>query len=237
MMTEFFKKQNRSQGGRLMMPAIGESIFDVLYLIFAIGSGIILLVKAKGRTVIALFGWMTLLLGAGDSFHLIPRVLNYWTDADYTAALGIGKLITSITMTVFYLLFEYVRRKRYGITGQKPILITMWLLSAIRVALCCFPQNGWTSAEPSLLWGILRNIPFAVIGVMTVMLWFRSASNDKVLKWSWLAVTLSFLFYLPVVLWSQSLPIIGMLMLPKTCMYIWLIVMFIKAEKSTLDNR
>jgi hypothetical protein len=216
-----------------MMPAIGESIFDFLYLIFAIGSGIILLVKAKGRTVIALFGWMTLLLGAGDSFHLIPRVLNYWTDADYTAALGIGKLITSITMTVFYLLFEYVRRKRYGITGQKPVLITMWLLSAIRVALCCFPQNGWTSAEPSLLWGILRNIPFAVIGIMTVVLWFRSASNDKVLKWSWLAVTLSFLFYLPVVLWSQTLPIIGMLMLPKTCMYIWLIVMFIKAEKST----
>lgn len=73
-----------------MMPAIGESIFDVLYLIFAITSGIILLVKAKGRTVIALFGWMTLLLGAGDSFHLIPRVLNYWTDADYTAALGVG---------------------------------------------------------------------------------------------------------------------------------------------------
>ena len=216
-----------------MMPAIGESIFDVLYLIFAIGSGIALLVKAKGRTVITLFGLMTLLLGAGDSFHLIPRVLNYWTDADYTAALGIGKLITSITMTVFYLLFEYARPKRYGKTGQKPVLITMWLLSAIRVALCCFPQNGWTSAEPSLLWGILRNIPFAILGVMTVVLWFRSARNCKALKWSWLAVTLSFLFYLPVVLWSQALPIIGMLMLPKTCMYIWLIVMFIKAEKST----
>ena len=216
-----------------MMPAIGESIFDVLYVIFAIGSGITLLVKAKGRPVIMLFGWMTLLLGAGDSFHLVPRVLNYWTDADYTAALGVGKLVTSITMTVFYLLFEYARRKRYGITGQNPVLITMWMLAAVRIALCCFPQNGWTSAEPSLLWGILRNIPFAVIGVMTVVLWFQSASHDKTLKRSPLAVKLSFLFYLPVVLWSQTIPIIGMLMLPKTCMYIWLIVMFIKTEKST----
>lgn len=216
-----------------MMPAIGESIFDVLYLIFAITGGITLLIKAKGRTVITLFGLMTLLLGAGDSFHLIPRVLNYWTDADYTAALGIGKLITSITMTMFYLLFEYARRKRYGITGQKFVLIIMWLLSAVRIALCCFPQNGWTSAEPSLLWGILRNIPFAVLGVMTVILWFRSASKDKCLKWSPIAVTLSFLFYLPVVLWSQTIPIIGMLMLPKTCMYIWLIVMFLKAEKQS----
>ena len=215
-----------------MMPAIGESIFDVLYLIFAIGNGITLLVKSKGRTVIALFGLMTLLLGVGDSFHLIPRVLKYWTDADYTAALGIGKLITSITMTVFYLLFEYARRKRYGITGQKPVLASIWLLAAVRIALCCFPQNGWTSAEPSLLWGILRNIPFAVLGVMTVVLWFGSASSDKTLRWSPIAVTLSFLFYLPVVLWSQTLPIIGMLMLPKTCMYIWMIVMFLKTEKS-----
>ena len=215
-----------------MMPAIGESIFDILYLIFAIVSGITLLIKAKGRAVVALFGLMTLLLGAGDSFHLIPRVLNYWIDGDYTAALGIGKLITSVTMTVFYLLFEYARRKRYGITGQKFVLITVWLLSAVRIALCCFPQNGWTSAEPSLLWGIIRNIPFAILGVMTVVLWFRSAKNDKPLKWSWLAVTLSFLFYLPVVLWAQAVPIIGMLMLPKTCMYIWMIVMFIKAERS-----
>ena len=215
------------------MPAIGESVFDVLYLLFAIISGITLLIKAKGRTVITLFGLMTLLLGAGDAFHLIPRVLNYWSDGDYTAALGIGKLITSITMTVFYLLFEYARRKRYGITGQRPILIVMWLLAVVRIALCCFPQNGWISAEPSLLWGILRNIPFAIIGVMTVVLWLRSASDDKCLKRSPIAVALSFLFYLPVVLWSQSIPIIGMLMLPKTCMYIWLIVMFLKAEKSS----
>ena len=44
----------------------------------------------------------TLILGCGDAFHLVPRVLNYFSDADYTAALGIGKLVTSITMTGFY---------------------------------------------------------------------------------------------------------------------------------------
>ena len=219
-----------------LMPALPESIFDICYLIFAIVSGIALLIKAKGRTEITLFGLMTLLLGCGDAFHLIPRVLNYWTDGDYTAALGIGKLITSITMTVFYLLMEYARRKRYGITGLRPTLIVMWALSAVRIALCCFPQNGWTSAEPSLLWGILRNIPFAILGVMTVVLWFRSAKQDKMFKLMWLAVTLSFLFYLPVVLFAQTIPIIGMLMLPKTCMYIWMIVMFLKAGKLSVGK-
>lgn len=213
------------------MPALPESIFDISYLLFAVISGIMLLKNARGKKEVMLFGIMTLLLGCGDAFHLIPRVLNYWVPGDYTAALGIGKLVTSITMTLFYLLMEYARRERYKIKGEKPLLISVWMLSAARIALCCFPQNGWTSAEPSLLWGILRNIPFAAIGIITVIMWFCSSKNDKPLKFAWLAVTLSFLFYLPVVLWSQTLPIIGMLMLPKTCMYIWLIVMFKKTEK------
>ncbi len=216
-----------------LMPALPESIFDILYLIFALVSGVVLLLKAKGRPLITVFGSMTLLLGLGDSFHLIPRVLNYWTDADYTAALGIGKLVTSVTMTVFYLLFVYARRQRYAIKGQKPALIAVWALTVIRIGLCCFPQNGWTDAQPSMLWAILRNIPFAALGLLTVLLWLISAKGDKPLRFAWLAVTLSFLFYLPVVLWAQQIPLIGMLMLPKTCMYIWLILMFYKVEKES----
>lgn len=214
-----------------LMHALPESIFDICYLVFAIVSGVLLLKKSKGRKYVRIFGIMTLLLGCGDAFHLIPRVLNYWTQGDYTAALGIGKLVTSITMTLFYILIEYARRDRYKITGEKGVLASVWILGIIRIALCCFPQNGWTSAEPSLLWGILRNIPFALLGILTVVLWLRSAKNDKPLKLMWLAVTLSFLFYIPVVLFAQTMPMIGMLMLPKTCMYVWMIVMFKKAGK------
>lgn len=214
-----------------LMPALPESIFDICYLVFAIVSGVLLLKKSKGRKYVRIFGIMTLLLGCGDAFHLVPRVLNYWTDGDYTAALGIGKLVTSITMTLFYILIEYARRDRYKIAGEKGVLASVWILGIIRIALCCFPQNGWTSAEPSLLWGILRNIPFALLGILTVVLWLRSAKNDKPLKLMWLAVTLSFLFYIPVVLFAQTMPMIGMLMLPKTCMYVWMIVMFKKAGK------
>lgn len=214
-----------------LMPALPESIFDICYLVFAIVSGILLLKKSKGRKYVRIFGIMTLLLGCGDTLHLVPRVLNYWTDGDYTAALGIGKLVTSITMTLFYILIEYARRDRYKITGEKGVLASVWILGIIRIALCCFPQNGWTSAEPSLLWGILRNIPFALLGILTVVLWLRSAKNDKPLRLMWLAITLSFLFYIPVVLFAQTMPMIGMLMLPKTCMYVWMIVMFKKAGK------
>ena len=41
----------------------------------------------------------------------------------------------------------------------------------------------------------------------------------------WLAVSLSFAFYIPVVLWADAVPLMGMLMIPKTCAYVWIVWM------------
>jgi hypothetical protein len=38
-----------------------------------------------------------------------------------------------------------------------------------------------------------------------------------------LAVVLSFAFYIPVVLWAQVNMLIGMLMIPKTLAYLWIV--------------
>ena len=168
---------------------------------------------------------MALILGCGDAFHLVPRVLNYWVPGDWTAALGIGKLVTSITMTVFYLLLEHVRRIRYEIQ-EKTTLFAVYALSAARIVLCLFPQNMWTSADAPLSWGIYRNIPFVILGILSIILWHRSAKEDMVFRFLWLAILLSFAFYVPVVLWTDKIPLLGMLMLPKTVMYIWMIMMF-----------
>ena len=40
-------------------------------------------------------------------------------------------------------------------------------------------------------------------------------------RWMWLTVGLSFGFYLPVVLWAGAVPMIGMLMIPRTCTHVW----------------
>lgn len=210
------------------MPALPESIFDVAYLAFAIGSGISLLKRKGSTTVTRLLGLMALILGCGDAFHLVPRVLNYWVPGDWTAALGIGKLVTSITMTVFYLLLEHVRSLRYEIK-ERTTLFAVYVLSAARIVLCLFPQNMWTSADAPLSWGIYRNIPFVILGILSIILWHRNAKEDMVFRFLWLAILLSFAFYVPVVLWTDTIPLLGMLMLPKTVMYIWMIVMFKKA--------
>ena len=212
-----------------MAQALAESIFDFLYLTFAIIIGIYLIVKGGKGSLVQKFGIMAIVLGAGDSFHLVPRALALWTTGleANAAALGIGKLITSITMTIFYVILYYIWCVRYQIQGKKGLTVTMWVLAVLRVALCAFPQNQWLTYHQPLLWGILRNIPFAVMGILLIVVFAQEAkrANDRVFRFMWLAITLSFLFYLPVVLFAEVFPLVGMLMIPKTLAYVWIVVM------------
>lgn len=211
----------------MIMQALAETLFDAAYLILVIAVGIRMIAKSRGGQY-RLFGVMAVTLGAGDAFHLIPRAVALCTTGldQFTAALGIGKFITSITMTVFYILLYSVWRMRYQIKGKTGITVLVYLLAALRVALCCFPQNGWTSADAPLSWGIYRNLPFAALGLLVIVLFYQSAKKqrDKAFRWMWLTIVLSFAFYIPVVLWADAVPLIGMLMIPKTCAYVWTIL-------------
>lgn len=217
------------------MQAIFETLFDIVYLVTVITLGILMIKGSKGRRQYLLFGIMAVTLGFGDAFHLVPRALALCTTGleSYTAALGIGKLITSVTMTLFYVLLYYVWRARYEIKGKPGITAAVWGLAAVRIALCLMPQNAWTSPDAPLSWGIYRNIPFALLGALIVVFFFRSAqkNKDKPFKFLWLTVVLSFGFYIPVVLFADAIPLIGMLMIPKTCAYVWTVLIGFNAMK------
>lgn len=205
----------------------GESAFDVLYLLFAVVSGIVMLRKAESR-VGKHMGLAALILGCGDAFHLIPRVLNYFTDADLTAALGVGKLITSVTMTVFYLLLYYIWLEHFHREEKRGLAAALWVLTVIRIALCLFPQNGWLENSSDMLWGVIRNILFVLLGAAVCALYFRERKTDRILRPVWLYILLSFLFYIPVAVAAGVVPILGMLMLPKTVCYILMIAAFLR---------
>lgn len=210
--------------GKLM-----EALFCIFYIVFVLIVGCLTVVKGKSKKEYLLFGIMALVLVSGDSFHLVPRILVAFNPAgDYHVSLGIGKLVTSITMTFFYLIMYYVYSLRYDYKN-KVMGILMIVLTVLRIALCLFPQNDWTGAAP-VIWGIYRNIPFTIMGIIMIVLFFKQRS-DKAFKWMWLAITLSYAFYIPVVLWADISPMIGMLMLPKTCMYIWAVMMGYKLVK------
>lgn len=217
------------------MQAIFETLFDIVYLVTVITLGILMVRGSGGELQYRLFGAMAITLGCGDAFHLIPRAVALCTTGleSYTAALGIGKLITSITMTAFYVLLYDVWCCRYRITGKKGLTIAVWTLAALRVVLCLMPQNAWTSAEAPLSWGIYRNTPFTILGALIVVLFYRSAkeTGDRPFRFLWLTVVISFGCYLPVVLFADRIPAVGMLMIPKTCAYVWTVLIGFNAMK------
>lgn len=209
----------------------GESTFDILYLLFAVASGLVILKRAKSRAE-RLMGLAALILGCGDAFNLVPRVLNYFVDADFTMALGIGKLVTSVTMTVFYVLLYYVWLRHYRGEEKRSLTLAVWGLCAVRIILCLFPQNGWLENSSDVTWGIIRNVPFVILGAVVCVLYFRKRGADRTFRFLWLYVLLSFLFYIPVAVAAGIVPILGMLMLPKTVCYILMIISFLRAGKA-----
>lgn len=210
------------------MQGIFEALFDACYLSAVVILGILMIRRHRGSRQHLLFGLMAVTLGAGDAFHLIPRAFALLTDGleHHAAALGTGKFITSLTMTVFYVLLYHVWRLRYGIEKHQGTSALVYGLAAARAVLCFCPQNAWTSSVQPLSWAIYRNIPFALLGLLIIILFYGSAKakGDSAFRWMWLTITLSFAFYIPVVLLSDALPPVGALMIPKTLAYVWTVV-------------
>ena len=96
-------------------------------------------------------------------------------------------------MMVFYVLLYYVWRKRYEIKGRAGLIAAVYGLAAARVILCMMPQNQWMSASAPLSWGIYRNIPFALMGLLIIVLFYRSAKerSESAFRWMWLTIVLS----------------------------------------------
>ena len=216
---------------------IGESVFSIGYLAFLLVATILFFMAVGTAGTWALTcGFMTLLLGAGDALHLVPRIIiSVEGDTDdrreqrkRNGWLGIGNFASSITMTAFYvLLFIALRQRAFPGTqvssGQMVVLVPLLVLALVRLVLCLLPQNHWFDGKGSQLWGVVRNLPFAVMGMITIaylIVWYGE----------WLMALLvftSFACYLTVVFAAKQKPILGMLMIPKTICYILLIAVLL----------
>ena len=82
------------------------------------------------------------------------------------------------------------------------------------------------SINSPFAWAIYRNIPFTILGLLIIIIFYKKSreEGDLAFKNLWLTIVLSFGFYLPVVLFEKTMPLIGILMIPKTCAYIWTIL-------------
>lgn len=208
------------------IPAIVEAVFDILYLGTGLVIGLVLLCTAGERTPRLLAGIMALVLAGGDAFHLVPRIRVILTGdgKGLKAVLGRGKQITSITMTLFYLLLWNIGLIEFSPANSLFWSVSVYILASVRILLCLMPQNRWSERYSPQNWTIWRNIPFVLQGIMVAGLFFVGRNIVPGIRYMYLAIILSFAFYLPVVFWSNRNPKVGMLMLPKSCAYLWMLV-------------
>ena len=96
-------------------------------------------------------------------------------------------------------------------------------ISAIRIIICLLPQNKWLSSGGSLTMNYLRNAPFLIMGIIVIYRFYLFRNVDEDFKYVYLAIIISFGFYLPVILFAHKYPIIGMLMIPKTIAYLYIV--------------
>lgn len=193
-----------------------ELFFDSMYLIFVIFIGIRLLLLRKENT--GLVGTMAMLLGLGDAFHLIPRIVaNVQVNGFEVNATGlfIGTRVSAMTMSLFYLLFYYYIRREMK-ASNRTLDLAMPALFLIRIVTVILSFNRSQTMD------LLSNIPFVIMGLVDIALLFNRRENTNFGK-LYLYVFFSFLFYVPVVLFKETMPTIGMLMMPKTVMYVLIV--------------
>ena len=187
------------------------------------------LAQAQGRTLFVLYGILTLTLCGGDAFHLVPRIIRAFRGSSdkIKRQLGIGLQVSSITMTVFYIILLFIWKFTFPeLTAPVAVEAMIWISAVIRIVVCFLPQNNWCSDEGNLKLSILRNAVFAVTGIGVIILYAISGNaNGYHMTRMVAAILISFGCYLPVTILSKTKPKVGLLMIPKTCAYMWVIVM------------
>jgi hypothetical protein len=134
---------------------------------------------------------------------------------------GWSSLITAVTVTIFYLLLLLANLSRFQkeFNGWISILL---VIGGIRLGLLLLPINQWNQVVPPQPWGIIRNIPLIVVGLASAYYFLKNAAveQDREFLWIGIMILLSYVFYLPVILFVQEIPLLGMLMIPKTLAYV-----------------
>ncbi len=202
--------------------------FNILYLIVVWTMTVIMSMRmgevAKPNLRIAgLFRWAFVLLALGDTGHVGFRVAAYVLGGleKNSLLVGLGALATAITVTFFYVVMLYIWKARYN---EKFGLLEYILLASVplRFIVMAFPQNDWGNSVPPFFWGPFRNLFLVILGVGVLYLYLRDSikTKDRLFRWMGYCVFFSFLFYTPVILFARTMPTIGMLMIPKTIMYV-----------------
>jgi hypothetical protein len=169
------------------------------------------------------------LLALGDTGHVGFRVAAYamGDPAPQISFLempfglrGLGTAATAITVTLFYVLMVAIWRYRFD-KQYGPFEHLLFASALVRLVLLSLPVNQWNSPVPPQPWSTIRNLPLLIQGLVAYLILRDARANkDRAFWWVGIMILVSFACYMAVVLLVQQVPLIGMLMIPKTMTYI-----------------
>jgi hypothetical protein len=217
-----------------------EILFNVTYLIVVWGFVLAMArrssLSSEVQPYALLFAWAFGLLALGDTGHVGFRVWAFArggldTTIDVLGSrvglVGLGALSTAVTVTLFYVLMLWIWKRRF----DKRLGWFGYLLLAaavVRLVIMVLPRNQWNSSVPPWPWSMIRNVPLVLqgLGVANLILRDARAAGDRTFEFAGYMILVSYGFYIPVILFVQRLPMLGMLMIPKTLAYVaivWLV--------------
>jgi hypothetical protein len=212
-----------------------EISFNILYLVTVWWIVIVMfsrrsMVSAGDRKTAALILWAFFFLGLGDVGHVGFRLVAYALGGLETSVhifgqqlriAPMGSLATAITFTFFYIILIMVWKEHFN-KSYGWFCYLLFAVAVIRLLLMTSPLNGWNSLQAQQPWSIYRNVPLMLmqLGVAYLILRDGISQNDKTFKWIGFLILVSLACYAPVIFLQQQLPLIGMLMIPKTIAYI-----------------
>ena len=206
------------------MHSVIKSMFYIAFIIISLYVGTTMFTKSNGEKSIKLFGFMVLFLGIGESFHIVPRVLDIFSFdiENIQQYIDTGRFIASISIILVYLILIWLWKVYYEVNTTKNFNIILYLLAIGGVILSLVLMK----TDNSLLI-LLRNIPTLIIGFIIILSYKKLAveSNKQVFKHLWIAVLLGLVFTLGFELLSPEYSLFIILMMPKTLVYIWLVLM------------
>ena len=120
-----------------------------------------------------------------------------------------------------YVLMLMIWQARYG----KPygwFGALLFAMAGLRLLLMIPAVNQWNSVTPPQPRSIVRNLPLTIAGLGVAYLIVRDAlaAHDRPFVWVGGLIILSYAMYIPVILFVQQAPMVGMLMIPKTLAYL-----------------
>ena len=158
----------------------------------------------------------------GDLGHVGARLIAFFSgEVEFNyAILGIGTLFEMVGLTFLFLLFTDAWRVQFNLPKNLVFKVLVGI-GIVGLIIFAFPQNQWTAQSAPYEWLVIRNIPWLIQGVVLSILIYRDAKavDDKKIVKIGIYIFVSYFFYMPVIFFGEIAPMLGMLMIIGTIIY------------------